>query len=77
MGKSLMSILEQEAFTKEDLVIMLRSGGTEKALLFQKSAEIKEKYIGKKVWFRGLIEFSNICGKDCQVCLRNILQISL
>ncbi|MBA4322531.1 MAG: [FeFe] hydrogenase H-cluster radical SAM maturase HydE, partial [Odoribacter sp.] len=23
---------------------------------------------GNKVWFRGLIEFSNICGKDCLYC---------
>jgi len=37
-------------------------------LLFRKSASIKEKYIGNKVWFRGLIEFSNICGKNCLYC---------
>ncbi len=37
-------------------------------LLFRKSAEVKEKYIGNKVWFRGLIEFSNVCGKDCLYC---------
>jgi biotin synthase len=37
-------------------------------LVFQKSAETKLKFIGNKVWFRGLIEFSNVCGKDCLYC---------
>jgi biotin synthase len=68
MEKNIKNILEQEAFTKEDPVTMLRSEGIERTLLFQKSSEIKEKYIGNKVWFRGLIEFSNICGKDCLYC---------
>jgi iron-only hydrogenase maturation rSAM protein HydE len=68
MGKSIKDILEQESFDKEDLITMLLSEGIEKALLYQKSSEIKEQFIGNKVWFRGLIEFSNICGKDCLYC---------
>ncbi len=50
------------------LYLLLESEGEDRTLLFKKSAEIKEKYIGNKVWFRGLIEFSNICGKDCLYC---------
>lgn len=61
-------ILEQDIFTRENIVSLLKSEGEERTLLFRKSAEIKEKYIGKKVWFRGLIEFSNVCGKDCLYC---------
>ncbi len=61
-------ILEKETFSRDEIVRLLTSEGEEKALLFKKSAEIKEKYIGKKVWFRGLIEFSNICSKDCLYC---------
>lgn len=61
-------ILEQEVFTRENIVSLLKSEGEERTMLFRKSAEIKEKYIGKKVWFRGLIEFSNVCGKDCLYC---------
>jgi biotin synthase len=68
MGKSIKDILEQGSFYKEDLVTMLQSEGIEKALLYQKSSEIKEQFIGNKVWFRGLIEFSNICSKDCLYC---------
>jgi biotin synthase len=61
-------ILEKDSFTKSDIIKLLQSEGEDKSLLFHKSAEIKEKYIGRKVWFRGLIEFSNVCGKDCLYC---------
>jgi biotin synthase len=65
---SISELLEQETFVKEELIRLLSSEGVERTMLFKKSAEIKEKYIGKKVWFRGLIEFSNVCGKDCLYC---------
>jgi biotin synthase len=61
-------ILDQDSFSKNDLVRLLQATGGDRTLLFQKSAEIKEKHIGNKVWFRGLIEFSNVCGKDCLYC---------
>jgi len=61
-------ILEKESFSKEDIVFLLSSVGRDRTILFKKSAEVREKYIGNKVWFRGLIEFSNVCGKDCFYC---------
>jgi len=61
-------ILERESFSREEIIRLLQAEGEEKKLLFGKSSEVKEKYIGKKVWFRGLIEFSNVCGKDCLYC---------
>ena len=36
--------------------------------LYSKAYEIKVANVGKKVFFRGLIEFSNICEKDCYYC---------
>ena len=68
MGLTINEILESEIFTRENIVSLLESEGEDRTLLFKKSAEIKKKYIGNKVWFRGLIEFSNICGKDCLYC---------
>ncbi|MGA2405994.1 MAG: [FeFe] hydrogenase H-cluster radical SAM maturase HydE [Bacteroidales bacterium] len=68
MGLTIKEILEKEIFTRENIISLLQSKGENRTLLFKKSAEIKEKYIGNKVWFRGLIEFSNICGKDCLYC---------
>ena len=66
--KSINEILAKDDFSHGDLVKLLCAEGEEKELLFQKSAEIKQMYIGKKVWLRGLIEFSNICSKDCLHC---------
>jgi biotin synthase len=61
-------ILGKNRLEREDILVLLSSTGEERTMLFRKSAELKEKYIGKKVWFRGLIEFSNVCSKDCLYC---------
>jgi biotin synthase len=68
MAKTITEILQQEEFSKNDIIRLLKSEGDDRTLLFKKSAEIKEKYIGNKVWFRGLIEFSNVCCKNCLYC---------
>jgi biotin synthase len=40
--------------------------------IFLEADRIKKEYLGDKVYFRGLIEFSNICSKDCLYCgIRN------
>jgi biotin synthase len=61
-------ILEKDTYSKEDIIRLLNCQDEDRTLLFKKSAEITESIIGKKVWFRGLIEFSNICSKDCLYC---------
>jgi len=68
MSLIIKEILDTEDYSRENLISLLTSEGEERLLLFTKSSEIKEQYIGKKVWFRGLIEFSNICSKDCLYC---------
>lgn len=68
MESPIEKILSKDSFTKKDIIHLLGAEDDEKTILFKKSAEIKEKYIGKKVWFRGLIEFSNVCGKNCLYC---------
>lgn len=61
-------ILSKTDFTKDDIILLLAAEGDELKLLFGKSAEIKEKFVGKKVYLRGLIELSNICSKNCYYC---------
>jgi biotin synthase len=68
MDSTLSDILNKDEFSGDDIKKLLFCKGEERTLLFKRSSEIKEKYIGNKVWFRGLIEFSNICGKDCLYC---------
>ncbi|HBG48518.1 MAG TPA: [FeFe] hydrogenase H-cluster radical SAM maturase HydE [Cyanobacteria bacterium UBA9971] len=36
--------------------------------LFQAADRVREKYVGNEVHLRGLIEFSNICSKNCFYC---------
>jgi biotin synthase len=65
---SVAEILEKEDFTRSNIVKLLTAEGEDKLLIFKRSAQIKEQFIGNRVWFRGLIEFSNVCGKDCLYC---------
>lgn len=61
-------LLNKHDLTLEDITALLLADGRDKKLLFAKSAAVKEEYVQKKVYFRGLIEFSNICRKDCLYC---------
>ncbi|GHU85874.1 [FeFe] hydrogenase maturase subunit HydE [Bacteroidia bacterium] len=36
--------------------------------LFEKAAKIKTQYVKNIVYFRGLIEYSNMCSKNCYYC---------
>lgn len=62
------AILEQSTFSHSDLEQLLQSEGNDMQLLFKKGGEVKELFVGNKVYFRGLVEFSNICDKDCYYC---------
>jgi len=68
MNNAINHLLNKDVFSRTDIMNLLSSEGDDRTLLFRKSAEVKEKYIGRKVWFRGLIEFSNVCDKDCLYC---------
>lgn len=62
-------ILQKDELTKEDLIALLSIEDEEDLQkLFKKAYSIKEKYIGKISHYRGLIEFSNYCIKDCKYC---------
>jgi biotin synthase len=65
---SVSDILKKENFSLEDIVALLSSSKEDRSLLFQTSAKVKEENVGKIVYFRGLIEFSNICSKNCYYC---------
>lgn len=55
-------------FDHETLIECLRATGKKQTELFQLARQIKEKVFGKRIWFRGIIEFSNICRNDCYYC---------
>jgi len=66
--EQLENILKKDEFSKEDIVFLLNTTKENAKILFDKSSEIKQKYVGNLVYYRGLIEYSNICKKDCYYC---------
>jgi len=65
---SFSEILQNKDFTREELVRLLNTEGEERQQLFQRAQDVKLQMVGNKVYFRGLVEFSNICAKDCLYC---------
>ncbi|MCM1030973.1 MAG: [FeFe] hydrogenase H-cluster radical SAM maturase HydE [Oscillibacter sp.] len=53
---------------KQELIHYLNCTGEEEEKLFQYAAQLRKQYVGNKVYLRGLIEFSNICRKNCLYC---------
>jgi biotin synthase len=54
---------------KQEIIDMLSVRGEEELnALFARAYEVKKKYVGTTVYFRGLIEISNICSKNCYYC---------
>jgi biotin synthase len=66
--KGLNEILNQKDFSREEIKQLLQLEGDERKLLLRKAKQVKEELVGNKVYFRGLVEFSNICSKDCLYC---------
>lgn len=65
---SFSKIVNQDSFNKHNLITMLSADEEDQIILFKKSREITDDCIGNKVHLRGLIEYSNVCIKDCLYC---------
>jgi biotin synthase len=50
------------------IIELLKSEGEAKEELFRTARGVRDATVGNKVYFRGLIEFSNKCAKDCLYC---------
>ncbi len=67
--KNLQELLNQETFTNEEIVYLL--GLTEKEDVEQlrlASFDLSTEVLGNEVYYRGIVEFSNICALDCNYC---------
>lgn len=67
MGR-VFEILNKGVFHKNELIELLLSSGDERALLLREGARLKKLYVDKITYFRGLVELSNICSKNCLYC---------
>ena len=54
--------------TKEITELLSLKTSKDVEQLYKNAYKIKKDSVGNKVYFRGLIEFSNICSKDCYYC---------
>ena len=62
-------VTNNQDLSKSDLEYMLSIQNDEELKeLFDFAYQIKKKYVGTKAYFRGIVEFSNICEKDCFYC---------
>ncbi len=61
-------ILNKKNLTRQDIIALLRAEGDDLKLLFDRARQIREQNFGRRVYYRAIIEFSNICRKDCLYC---------
>jgi len=62
-------ILVQGAFTQEELVFLLGlSRPADVARLGSRALDIMRAHVGNEVYYRGIIELSNLCASDCLYC---------
>ena len=67
-SEKIRSILANRDWSIPNIVELLATDEEGEKLLFEEAKRIKKEHVGNKVYFRGLIEFSNICAKDCYYC---------
>ncbi len=60
---------ENGELTRDEIIRLLELEDQEDLnRLYACAYRVKTKYVGRTAWFRGLIELSNICSKDCYYC---------
>lgn len=66
--ESVQKILQKDSWSRDDLVILLSADETGSSLIYDRAAEIRKECVGNSAYFRGLIEYSNHCMKNCFYC---------
>ena len=60
--------MEKEIYTFEKIVELLKAEESSQEELHKKAALVRDKIVSDNVYFRGIIEFSNVCANDCLYC---------
>lgn len=66
--ENIAEIINRNDYTKDDIICLLNSNDIEMLYLFREAYKSKVLNVDKKTYFRGLIEYSNQCGKNCLYC---------
>ena len=65
----LKTILSKDNLSRQDIIYLLSlENKSEIEELFSYANDLTKKVLGQNVYLRGLIEFSNICSRDCKYC---------
>lgn len=58
-----------EDVSKYDIALMLNATGDEELnTIFTAADEVRRRYVGDEIHFRGIVEFSNYCRQNCLYC---------
>ena len=57
----------EHTLSKEEIILLLISNDVNEEL-FNAADEVRKEYLGDEVQLRGLIEFTNICKRNCLYC---------
>ena len=69
MRKHIDELYEKNDLSDEKLLYILNNIKEEEVFYLQEKAlKTKERYYGKKIYLRGLIEISNYCKRECRYC---------
>ncbi|MCT4644793.1 MAG: [FeFe] hydrogenase H-cluster radical SAM maturase HydE [Carboxylicivirga sp.] len=68
MNNKIINIINKQALTVNDLSFLIGLEGEERDFFLKSIGNNYVDSLGKKVFFRGLVEFSNYCTKDCYYC---------
>ena len=61
-------ILRKQDLDQEEIKVLLAAEGAEKERLLQRGLKVKLQHLDNYVHLRGLIEFGNVCEKNCFYC---------
>ncbi|PKP17045.1 MAG: [FeFe] hydrogenase H-cluster radical SAM maturase HydE [Bacteroidetes bacterium HGW-Bacteroidetes-21] len=62
------SIISNDNYSREEILYCLNSQGDDELALLEAGGRIRKQFVSNKVYLRGLIEYSNICAKNCFYC---------
>jgi len=69
MRKLIDKLHSERVLSKDEFVTLLDGfDGKDAQYLFSKSRAVADKIFGKRIYMRGLIEFTNYCKNDCYYC---------
>jgi biotin synthase len=69
LSSELLGVLDGSLLTREEIVLLLSlPEGEAREALFSAADAVRRQEVGDEIYLRGIIEFSNVCARDCLYC---------